>query len=114
MAALQPPARRRRRPRRGSLERPVNGRLYRASFLVVLVPVVLLAFSVSKPVALQRPILPAVFDANSAATQVRELAGEHPGRAPGSSGALAAAAWFRDKLALYDLVTKTDSWRQDV
>ena len=35
MAAPTPSGRRRRRPRRGSLARPVNGRLYRASLLIV-------------------------------------------------------------------------------
>src|SRR6478752_3879818 len=33
MAAPLPPVRRRRRPRRGSLERPVSSQLYRSAFL---------------------------------------------------------------------------------
>ena len=37
MAAV-PPAPERRRPRRGSLERPVNGRLYRGTWLLVGLP----------------------------------------------------------------------------
>ncbi len=126
MAASQPPqgpptrgarsrsARARRRPRRGSLERPVNGRLYRASFLVLLLPLLLAAFTVDKPVPLQRPALPPAFDANVALELARELATDYPDRAPGSSGALGAAAWLRDKLALYDLPTRTVAWRQTV
>ena len=47
------PASERRRPRPGSLERPVNGRLYRGVWLLVALPVLLLlAFSVSRPAAL--------------------------------------------------------------
>ena len=109
MAAPQPPARRRRRPRRGSLERPVNGRLYRASFLVVLLPLLLLlAFTVTKPVALQAPTLPPAFDAQRrarAGPRARDAVSRTARRA--SSGALGAATWFRDKLALYDLPTRT-------
>ena len=40
MAAV-PPAPERRRPRKGSLERPVNGRLYRGTWLLVGLPLLL-------------------------------------------------------------------------
>ena len=46
---------RRRRPRRGSLERPVNGRLYRSAFLVLSLPLLILAFSVTRPAPLPAP-----------------------------------------------------------
>ncbi len=97
MAALPAPrVRRRRRPRRGSLERPVNGRLYRASFLVAAAAAPARSRSRSaKPAPLQGPLLPPAFDASVAAGLARELATEYPDRSPGSSGALAAADWFR-------------------
>ena len=38
----------RRRPRRGSLERPVNGRLVRTSMLVLVLPLAIAAFTVSR------------------------------------------------------------------
>jgi hypothetical protein len=114
MAALQPPARRRRRPRRGSLERPVNARLYRASFLVVLLPAALLLATVTKPVALQGPSLPPAFDGKVASGLAQELATDYPDRSPGSQGALGAASWFRQKMAVYDLPTRTTSWRQSI
>ena len=45
MAATPLPSRRRRRrARRGSLERPVSARLYRASFLILALPLLVLAF----------------------------------------------------------------------
>jgi hypothetical protein len=114
MAALQPPAPRRRRPRRGSLERPVNARLYRASFLIVLPPLLLLLATVTKPVALPGPTLPPAFDAGVAAGLARELATGYPDRSPGSSGALDAASWFRQKMAVFDLPTRTTSWRESI
>ncbi len=92
----------------------MDGRLYRASFLVLLLPLLLAAFSVTKPAPLPGPALPPAFDANGALDLARELATEYPDRSPGGSGALGAAEWFRDKLSLYDLPTRTDAWRQTV
>ena len=66
MSAHPPPARR-RRVRRGSLERPVNGRLYRATFLVLVLPLLILAFSVARPAALSAPLLPPNFDGDATA-----------------------------------------------
>jgi hypothetical protein len=55
------PADERRRPRPGSLERPINGRLYRGTWLLVGLPLLLLAFSVARPSALHAPNLPQAF-----------------------------------------------------
>ena len=110
MAAPLPPVRRRRRPRRGSLERPVSGQLYRSAFLVCSLPLLIAAFSITRPGALQKPLLPPEFDARSTLELARELATEYPDRSPGSAGALAASRWFRLKLAPYGLATNTDTW----
>src|SRR5690349_13238336 len=114
MAAPQPPARPRRRSRRGTLDRPVNGQLYRSCFLFVSLPLLLAAFSVTRPVALQRPLLPPAFDAAAAHAFAADLAGQYPNRVPGSQGALGAAAWFRSQLTAYGLPATTESWREDV
>jgi Peptidase family M28 len=90
----------RRRPRRGSLERPVSGRIYRAAWLVVAVPLLVAAFSVGRPVALQQPRLPPSFDRTTAVQFASELAAKFPDRRPESSGARGATEWvaarFRD------------------
>ena len=86
MAAV-PPASERRRPRRGSLERPVNGRLYRGTWLLVGLPLLLLAFSVARPAALQAPTLPPAFDKDAAAALAADLASTAPNRLPGTPGA---------------------------
>jgi hypothetical protein len=112
MAASLPPVRRRRRPRRGSLERPVSSQLYRSSFLLCSLPLLLAAFTVTKPGPLAKPLLPPAFDASATLELARTLAKTYPNRSPGSSGALAAAEWFRVQLAPYGLPTTTDSWRQ--
>jgi hypothetical protein len=112
--ASQPSPRRRRRPRRGSLARPVNGGLYRASFLVAALPLLLLAFTVSTPPTLAKPALPGSFDTASTLTLVRDLSTQFPNRIPGSAGALGAASWFSDQLRPYGLTSATESWTQRV
>src|SRR5437867_3830945 len=114
MAPSLPPVRQRRRPRRGSLERPVDGRLYRTASLVVVLPLVLAAFTFRQPVALQAPPLPPTFDAKSTARLAASLANDYPDRTPGSSGALGAASWLRSELEPYGLTMRTDTWSADV
>src|SRR5712692_7483537 len=105
MAAVPPPPAR-RRPRPGSLQRPVNAKLYRGTWLLVGLPLLIAAFSVARPQPLPRAFLPA-FDGEATKTLAGDLA-DRPYRQPGSSGALGAAAWFRDKLAPYGLPIRTE------
>ncbi len=104
----------RRRPRRGSLERPVNGRLYRSAFLVLSLPLLVLAFSVSRPPPLPAPLLPPNFDGVAATTLAADFARLYPDRVPGSAGSLGAARWFRDALRPYGIPLSADTWRQQV
>ena len=99
--AAPPPAPERRRARPGSLERPINGRLYRGTWLLVGLPLLVLAFSVARPAALQAPTLPAAFDRDAAATVAADLADRWPSRLAGTPGASGAARWFADQLSPY-------------
>jgi hypothetical protein len=116
MAAAQRSMRRRRRPRRGSLARPINGRLYRASFAVVLVALVVLAFGVSRPAPLAKPPLPGSFDTASALALANDLSSQYPDRRPGSAGALGAFYWFGDQFPqqIYGLPTRTSAWYERI
>src|SRR5580765_2230925 len=114
MAASQPPGRRRRRARRGSVERPVDGRLYRAAFLLLSLPLLLLAFTIRTPAPLQAPVLPATFDARSTLKQAISLATLYPDRRPGTAGAAGAARWFEQQLVPYGMPAHRDTWREDV
>src|SRR5262245_58654510 len=80
----------RHRVRRGSLERPVNGRLYRGTWLLVALPRLLASFTVVRPAPLPEPQLPPTFDRTSALGLTRELARDYPDRSPGSAGATGA------------------------
>src|SRR4029077_4831745 len=109
MAAV-PPAPERRRPRPGSLERPVNGRLYRGTWLLVGLPLLLLAFSVARPAALQAPNLPAAFDKDAATALAADLAVNAPNRLPGTPGATSAARWFSDQLQQYGITVRREAF----
>jgi hypothetical protein len=104
------PASERRRSRPGSLERPVNARLYRGTWLLVGLPLLLLAFSVARPAALQAPNLPPAFDAPTAAALAADLASRYPDRTPGTPGAVGAAAWFRHELRPYGFDVRPDGF----
>src|ERR671925_2237209 len=99
MAANRPSARARARP--GSLERPVNARLYRGTWLLVGIPLLIAAFSVGKPTPLRPavPALPAAFDKARAVALTRDLAQTFPDRSPGSPGAESARQWYSDQIA---------------
>jgi hypothetical protein len=108
------PAPERRRPRPGSLERPVNARLYRGTWLLVGLPLLLLAFSVGRPPALHPPTLPPAFKGTDAAVLAKELATSYPDRRPGTPGARGAAAWFRRELDPYGFAVHTDAFTTKV
>jgi hypothetical protein len=104
------PAPERRRSRPGSLERPVNARLYRGTWLLVGLPLLLLAFSVARPPSLNPPDLPPAFDATQAESIAQDLAANYPDRRPGTLGARGAAAWFRRQLEPYGFDVRTDAF----
>lgn len=92
----------------------MDGRLYRAAFLLLALPLVLTAFTLRQPVALQSPTLPPTFDAKVTARLAASLANDYPNRVPGSSGALGAASWFLTELEPYSLPAQTDAWDERV
>src|SRR5256714_5576303 len=102
--ATVPPRTERHRARPGSVERPVNGRLYRGTWLLVGLPLLALAFSVARPTPLQRAFLPE-FDGQATKQLADQLTTDYPNRFPGS---LAAADWFRDQLKPYGLPIRTE------
>jgi hypothetical protein len=85
--------------------------LYRGTWLLVGLPLLLLAFSVALPPALQaNSTLPPAFKATAAAAIARDLASSYPHREPGTLGARGAAAWFRLQLQPYGFHVHTDAF----
>src|SRR4051812_2680983 len=113
--ATVPPRTERRRARPGSVERPINGRLYRGTWLLVGLPLLVLAFSVARPTALQPPpSVPAAFDNGAAAALARDLAGRWPSRVPGTPGASGAARWLAEQLEPYGYRVRSERFRAGV
>ncbi len=102
--ASVPPRTERRRARPGSVERPVNGRLYRGTWLLVGLPLLVAAFSVARPTPLPRAFLPE-FDGQATKQLAEELATEKPNRFPGAVG---PAQWFREQLQSYGLPVRSE------
>src|SRR2546423_9450128 len=93
--AAAPARSERRRPRPGSLERPVSARMYRGTWLLVALPLLVAAFSVGRPTALPAPPLPPAFDRTAASELAADLPPSYPDRSPGSPGATGAAHGLR-------------------
>jgi hypothetical protein len=81
---------------------------------VVVLPLAIAAFTVSRAGPLPVPALPASFDGAAATALTTELARRYPVRVPGGTFDEAAARWFAETLARYGLRAETDTWRQDV
>src|SRR5437868_6624827 len=108
--AVAPAPSERRRPRPGSIERPINARMYRGTWLIVALPLLVAAFSVSRPAPLAAPPLPPAFDPVAARDLATGLVRSFPDRSPGSPGASGAAQWFSQQLAPYGFKTRTDTF----
>lgn len=113
MAAPRP-SRQRHRARPGSVDRPVNSRMYRGTWLLVGIPLLIAAFTVSRPEPLRQPDLPADFDGTAATVLAREFATQFPNRAPGSEKAPAAAAWVAERLSQYGFRTEFDRFHAKI
>ena len=82
--------------------------MYRGTWLLVGLPLLLAAFTVSRPEPLPAPTLPPTFDAVAAAALADELAHDHPDRSPGSEDALGAADWFVRQMRVYGFTVRRD------
>jgi hypothetical protein len=103
-----------RRPRRGTVERPIDMRPVRKVALVVVAPLLLALLTMTQPGPLPAPTLPPSFEEETAVALTIELASLNPSRVPGSPEAADAVVWLRDKLALYGLAATEDRWEEDV
>ena len=112
--ATRPGFAERRRARRGSLERPINGRMYRGTWLLAGIPLLIAAFSVSRPEPLRPPALPPAFEAADAAAAARDFATSFPDRSPEAPKAQEAATWVVDRLGGLGLQTRTDRFHVEI
>ena len=100
--------------RPGSLERPVNARAYRGTALLVAIPLLITAFTISRPEPLPPPTLPPAFDEVGATQTARDLSAQFPTRTPGSIGADDAADWVAARLSSFGFRVQRDRFRAEV
>ncbi len=108
------PRTRGRRLRRGTVERPLNARLVRVGFVVVVPALLAFLFSISTTGTLPRSPLEPLFDGANAATLARTLSTEYPSRVPGSEGAAQATRWYAETIGALGLTTEEDTWTEDL
>ena len=104
----------RRRPRRGPLDRPVNGRLYRAAWAALAFPLLVAAFTVAQPDPLPAPRLEPSFDGTTASRFATDLTRLFPDRSPGSPGGDAATRWVAERLDEFGLEPQREEFTADV
>ena len=116
MAAFLPRTRAdgRRRPRRGTIQRPISGRIYRAAWVLVSLPLLVLAFTIARPDPLPAATLPPSFETEAARQLTVDFAQNYANRTPGTQTAEDAAAWVEERLAAYNLNVERQTFESTI
>ena len=77
--------------------------MYRGTWLLVGIPLLIAAFTVFHPQPLPAPTLQPDFDGASARLTAEQFANNNPDRVPGTAGARRAASWVAQRLNQYGL-----------
>ncbi|MCC6224328.1 MAG: M28 family peptidase [Thermoleophilia bacterium] len=92
----------------------MSGRIYRAAWALVAIPLAVAAFTVGRPAPLPRPALPPSFDETVAEQLARSFAEMYPDRTPGSESSREAAAWVEEQLAAYNLRVERQTFTETI
>ncbi len=98
------------RPRLGSLERPLSARVYRGAWFVVVIPLLIVAFSVARQQTLAVPSLSSSsFDSDAVKQTLEdELIRLYPIRSPSAPSSGMLRSWIRDQFTGLGLSTQVD------
>ena len=88
--------------------------MVRGTWLLVALPLLLVAFTVARPQPLPPPPLPPAFDTETAEQLARELVRNYPDRSPGSAGGLGAASWMEQQFELYGFDPQVERFPADI
>ena len=103
------------RPRPGSLERPLSARIYRGAWIVVVIPVLIVAFSVARQEPLAVPSLSSNFDPGAVVqTMTDDLAPNYPDRRPSAPNSGNLQNWIKGRFAELGLKTRVDQFDSQV
>ena len=92
----------------------MNARTYRGTWLLVGVPALVAAFSVSRADPLPAPTLPPTFDAEGASLLTTDLATRYPDRSPGSPRAADAVRWVAERFRVYGFRARRQVFEADI
>jgi hypothetical protein len=92
----------------------VNGRTYRGTLLLVAIPLLVAAFTVTRPDGLPPSSFPPAFDQQAAVEAARELALQYPRRRPGGENAIGAADWVAERLRSYGFRVQRDRFEAEI
>lgn len=87
--------------------------MYRGTWLLLGLPLLVAAFSVSRAQPLPPAGVPPTFDADAARALAEDLT-RFADRAPGSAGALGAQGWLRDRFRVYGFRLQRDEFEADI
>lgn len=101
------------KPRPGSLERPLNARIYRGAWFAVLVPLLIVAFSVARQQPLAVPLVSSTFDSEAVLENASGQGGLttlYPDRSPGAASNGRLRSWIEDQFRALGLSPKVDQF----
>jgi hypothetical protein len=88
--------------------------MYRGTWLLVGIPLLIAAFTVSHPQPLRAPTLEPDFDAATARRTAADFANQFPNRTPGSATAHDSASWVAERLSQYGLRTEFERFHAKI
>ena len=88
--------------------------MYRGTWLLVGIPLLIAAFTVSHPQALLAPDLGPSFDGTAALLTAQDFVNKNPDRAPGTAGARQAASWVARRFEQYGLRTERERFHAKI
>ena len=88
--------------------------MYRGTWLLLGIPLLVAAFTVYRPDPLTRPELEPEFDGAAATFTARHFAEQFPNRVPGTQGAHEAASWTEGQLRGFGLDTEIDRFHAKI
>jgi hypothetical protein len=88
--------------------------MYRGTWLLVGIPLLIAAFTVYRPQPLGEPQLEPEFDGAAATFTVQRISEQFPIRVPGTEGAREAAAWTEAQLSDFGLNTEIDRFHAKI
>jgi hypothetical protein len=108
------PRSKRAKPRPGSLERPVNARIYRGAWILVAIPILITAFSVDRQQPLTAPAFRPVFDGETATSNLKRLTSLYSDRSPGAANSGTLLQWIRGEFTTLGLHSRVDRFSADI